>query len=207
VLWGLIFSPLFKTQEIEVKGLDGLTYPSFINSDEMYSYLNSLTHQDALSMVVLSTATIEETLDQIHGIQASQAVKVWPNKLVVQVTPARPVGRVGNQLVDADGQVLGAMAEGMPPYPELSCVPTAYTDCLQLLIALVDEPLFAGGIASISADGRDNIALVRPDGYTVVFGNTNRLTLKLETLKQILAQDIGGRKTIDVSSPVDPVAR
>ncbi|MDR2508781.1 MAG: cell division protein FtsQ/DivIB [Candidatus Ancillula sp.] len=207
LIWGLLFSSLFKAREFDIQGLQSPGFPVFVDMNALNALTESLSSDSAPSLVWISTGELEAKITAIHGVKSAVVAKVWPGKLVIAIHPREPIAKEGADLVDATGQVLGAFETGMPAYPELQVPSTVKRDALMLLEAINSEPAFLAGIASVHATSRDDIAVTRSDGLNVVFGNTNNLTLKLADLTQILGIDLGGRKTVDLSSPTDPVAK
>lgn len=207
LVWGLLFSSLFKAREFDIQGLDTPGTPVFVDRAALDDLLQSLQSDSAPSLVWISTEDLEAKITAIHGVKSVGVAKVWPSKLVIAIHPREPIAKAGPNLIDVTGQELGAFTPGMPPYPELQVAPTVVKDALMLLEALKPESIFAAGIASVQATTRDDITVTRTDGLNVIFGNTNNLTLKLADLTQILNVDLGGRRTVDLSSPTDPVAK
>jgi cell division septal protein FtsQ len=207
VVWGLLFSPLFHVRNVTIMGLENDVLSKFVDQEKIESIFDDIKNDDAPSLVWVSTDGVSSELEKVHGVQSAGVAKSWPNSLVVIITPRKGVGHIGDQLIDEVGDVLGEWTSEMTTYPELVVANDAKADVLALIKAISNEPISAPGFSKILATSRDDITFVRNDGYTIVFGNTNKLTLKLSVAESMLAMDLSGRMTIDLSSPTDPVAR
>jgi cell division protein FtsQ len=203
VLWGLLFSSLFRVTEVEFIGIEGVKFPTFVDKGALENLRADVKGSNS-SLVVYNIRKLGETAAQIPGIKDATTAKVWPHKVVVIIEPREPLGRIGNKLIDVDGEVLG----DAPPdiyYPEMIAPKEIQHDVLLLLNSLRADNL---DIKSITANTRDDITVAQKNGFTIVFGNINQLTLKLADVHRLLAEPIvTGKTVLDVSAPKAPIVR
>jgi cell division septal protein FtsQ len=198
---------MFKVKEIQLLGLEDAQKSVFIDFQTLNHVFGDAKSDSAVSLVLFDTDNFARQLQQIHGVKKAQVAKEWPHKLIVMIDPKTPIAKANGNLIDENGDILGAWQESLGAFPEFEVSEDAKTDVLALLKMIVKHPAFSQGLTKISATGRDSIAVQRADGLIVVFGNTNDLTLKLESLQIALTQDLQGKRIIDLSAPRDPVAK
>jgi cell division septal protein FtsQ len=203
-LYILLFSSIFQIQKVNFFGLDDQQYPVFVDREALNNISNRF-QTEKHSLILFSTDKMQDEISHMHGVKSVTVMKQWPHEIAVVIEPRKPICRIGDKLVDKEGEVLGDVAQNMPVYPEVVATAEAKHDVLRILDTIANEQL---NIKAITANTRDDITIIQNSGFNIVIGNTNQLTLKLADIKQIMASElIAGKTTLDVSAPKSPIVR
>ncbi|MDR2082880.1 MAG: cell division protein FtsQ/DivIB [Candidatus Ancillula trichonymphae] len=203
-LYICLFSSTFRVQKVNFFGLDDQQYPVFVDRAALDN-INSRFQSKNYSLILLDTDKMQKEVQNVQGVKSVVVMKRWPHEVAVVIEPRKPICRIGNKLADKDGELLRDVAPNMPAYPEVVASNEAKQDVLLLLDAISSEKL---DIKAVTANTRDDITVVQNSGFTIVFGSTKQLTLKLADIKQILGSELTAGKTVlDVSAPKSPIVR
>jgi cell division septal protein FtsQ len=205
LIWGVLYSPLFKITAVEFVGLDDQTFPVYVDKSALEKISQQFSPQDSPSMLTFNKELFQEQLLNVSGIKNVDIAMEWANhKVVAVLVPREPIAVINHRLVDIDGvELAGEVKDKF--YPNLEVSQEAKKDTLLLYNAIRNEKL---DIVSGKAQTRDDISFTQKSGMILIFGNTNQLTLKLAGIHKILENDIiKDKKVLDVSSPTSPVAK
>lgn len=215
VIWLLFFSPLFRLDEsqITVSGSN-----EWVSEDDIREIA---AQQAGKSLLLVSGNDVVDQLNDIPGVTEAEVTKQFPNSLLVTVEAEKPAAMLQTPdgtltAVDQEGQALnsvdGASVDGIPII-EVDSVDDGQSDravleALQVLAGLSDD--MRARISSVSAETQDSVTTELDDGeYTVVWGDSSDLELKIAVVEEILGDDdvIGDNQEINVSAPLRPIIK
>lgn len=236
VIWTLFYSDAFKVRssDVSVSGTG-----QWATSQEVASILAEQTgvmgtegRQGSAgasgstgkgrSLLLVSSSAIRTSLLRLPGVEGARVSKRYPHGLdvaIVQRTPraqiadgkrflvvdgtgivmaVSPTQRDGLPVITASGNVdAGEGRRVSPPLREavrvLSGIPSALRDSL----------------SRITAPTEDSVTAVTNSGITIVWGNSERMSLKSAIAERLIVNDglMNGHTAIDVSAPDRPIVR
>jgi cell division protein FtsQ len=126
----------------------------------------------------MNTAKLEQQLKQVPWVADAGVQRVWPDKVVINITEHKPVARYGDhQLINEKGQIFTPpAAEMVENLPFLNGSPEQtqqlWQDYQELNAAIAPLKL---SIQSLTIDDRQTLSLVLNNGTKVLLGQTQAL--------------------------------
>jgi cell division protein FtsQ len=200
-LWGVYFSTALVTKRVNVVGTHNLTRLQV-----------SLAAQVPLGVPLVrqDLDAIAERTTTLPAVESAAVTRDWPNTITVTVVERRPVLAVrqssGYIVVDKYG--IGYQTQPvLPPQVLLAEVNSGDAPLLSevAIVAAALPHKLRGKVDRITADSRDNIALVLKSGRMVTWGSSSDSELKAQVTGALLKQK--PKSSIDVSSPHNPTIR
>lgn len=201
----LAHSPWLSVSEIEVVGS--------VRSDAEGRIAHSGVGEGALLLWV-DTGAVERAVLADPWVRDVRVVKVWPDRLVVEVAERRPVvwieGVLGWMLVASDGTVVDRSAEpragllrasvALPDVqPGTRPLDPGWHEIVEMALVVEDA---LGGTMVLEMRGAEMWTEVF--GHPVRLGHPIDLADKARTLLAMIGQQLPARATIDLTSPSRP---
>lgn len=170
------------------------------------------------SLARVDTASLERSISHVEAVGSVHVTKKLPNALLVKVVPLVPKALLHdarNQyaLVDGSGRVVArprGKVAGVPLIEVSDALEGTDQPVLQQTLAVLGAlpSSLSSRMAKVSAPTRDSVTTVTDDGYTVIWGDSHDMKLKIAIVEHLLGtSQMGSNRTIDVTSPARPVLR
>lgn len=209
--WLLFFSQYCKvTQDsVSINGMGRWVDSSAVTE--------TLGQADGTSIALVSDSSLEAQLGKIRGVQSADISKSLPNKLTVTIHPrvaqaAVQVGSGALRVVDEADQYLGTVDQPIDGVPVLKMdglttdvQKRALKEALKVL-AQIPQPLHSI-LTQASAATQDSVTTVTSTGYTIIWGDSSQMPLKVSVAEHLIADTAltAKQRTLDVSVPTKPI--
>lgn len=206
--WVFFFSPLFALdpEQVTVTG-QGTT----IDTAEVRALIGEARD---VPLPRLDTVSLRARVLTLSGVKDARIAHAWPHGLTVELTSREPVVAVpaGGRyaLLDADAVRVGTTSSprGVPvidaPLSDDDAARAALFAALDVVAALPRG--LADKVTAVRADTQDDVRTRLADGAEILWGNGDRLELKIAVATTLRKAEPNAR-TYDVSSPDLPVTR
>lgn len=208
----LLFSPAFRVTRSSIR-INGIS--KFIDERDVEEIANTTV---GTSLVRVDKKSLERELGHVAAVKSASVSRKLPNRLTIHIVARVPSALLHDKknkyaLVDANGAVISQPTHAVAGVPLIEVASaTDGTDrpiLRQTLSVLGQLPhSLSTRMAKVSAATRDSVTTVTNDGYTIVWGDSNDMKLKVAIVEHLLGNaQMGANRTIDVTSPTRPVLK
>jgi len=197
-VWLVYFSRYLAVQSVQVTGT------GLLSADDIRA---AARVPDEQPLARVDLAAIERRVESLAPVADAEAVRQWPDRVLIDVTERKPIA-----VVDVGGRIRGMDADGVifREYPRaprnLPLVKTSGSisretlhEAAQVVSAL--PPALSRRVEHLAVETVDQITLVLRDGRQVVWGSAEDSAAKAEVLVALLKEPA---KRYDVSVPGQP---
>lgn len=204
--WGLVQSPLFALDGIQIAGTHLLSREDVLRASGL---------RIGMSVLSVKTDAVASQLERLALVRDATVSRVYPSKVRIVIAERLPVAIVdtdwGLWLVDGGGEIIARPPAAPLGVPRIRIVAAPRSDgvaeAIRLLVALPDAERAA--VSEIQATDPTALTAVM-HGLRVVFGSPDDVSVKLRALALVSARARAEARTlvqVDVRSPARPAAR
>lgn len=200
LVWLVMFSPIFRVQEVVVQGND------LVSVDDIR--LAALVVPDT-RMLSIDVAGIESRVAELPAVRDVEVSRDLPHTVIIDVSEREIVfQRVEGavfQWVDENGVIFStsnAPVEGVVQVVTADKESRVLSDVAEVVSQLSPEMLTQ--VERVQAKAVDRITLEMTEGRLVVWGSSEESSLKADVLEALLAVDA---TLYDVSAPSHPTTK
>ncbi len=211
LMWMVAFSPVLAlhSDRVEIDGAQSTADPDATSR----AVAEAVSPYGGTPLIRVPLSDVEAALRQSPHIQDVQVKRKWPSGLDVRITPRVPSmmqqGESGTELLGADGQLLGVIAEPFPGIPNVQLAsygtgdPTREAEAVMEVWSSMTEGL-KSQVSLISVSGGD-VTLTLTSGAQVLWGDKDSSPLKAQVLEVLVSNREAS--VYDVMDPAHPSTR